>query len=83
VNPLPRRTTDGWLRAFDERAAAWSHERRRRWRAIWRAIMAAADNEGYFHGNIAALTDAASDRLNSDVVRLSGCSLGRPDQRIE
>ncbi|MEU6717482.1 hypothetical protein ABZ897_38965 [Nonomuraea sp. NPDC046802] len=49
------------------RAATWSHERRWRWRAVWKAIVASADDMGCFQADIAVLADAASDRLHTDV----------------
>lgn len=58
---------DPRLRAFDERAAAWSPQRRRAWRAVWRAILASTDNDGQFAGDVAALADAASDSLGIDI----------------
>ncbi|RZU76358.1 hypothetical protein EV384_5002 [Micromonospora kangleipakensis] len=72
--PKPRGPTrpqkpaqDQRLQAFDIRAKAWSTQRRRTWRAVWQAILAAADSEGQFVGDVADLADAASDRLGIDI----------------
>ncbi|MET8351457.1 hypothetical protein [Micromonospora sp. NPDC005206] len=66
--PVPRRPAqDHRLRAFDNRATAWSPQRRRTWRAVWQAVLAAADSEGEFAGDVAELADAASDKLGVDI----------------
>ncbi|WP_146231161.1 hypothetical protein [Micromonospora sicca] len=72
--PTPRGSTrpqrpaqDHRLQAFDIRAKAWSPQRRRTWRAVWQALLAAADSEGVFVGDVAELADAASDRLGIDI----------------
>jgi hypothetical protein len=64
----PRRPAqDHRLRAFDKRATAWSPQRRRTWRAVWQAVLAAADSEGQFAGDVAKLADTASDTLGVDI----------------
>lgn len=66
--PRPRRPArDYRLQAFDNRATVWSPQRRRTWRAVWQAVLATADSEGQFAGDIAQLADAASDKLGVDI----------------
>lgn len=55
------------LEAFDRRAVGWSLERRKVWRCVWRAFLAAATSDGRVMADVAALTDRASDLLRRDI----------------